>query len=117
MGALLGMTGCSGSSAGSAKPGTPLAGTTRSKACAVFPALDATAARVKSGDPKDPVAFAAALDSSVADYLKALDSLRKAVPGSLQTQIDTMKAQVESHDFVAAAKSRAPLDAWSGDNC
>ena len=87
------------------------------KACDLFGKLDAAAVEVKSADPKDPEAFAKAVDAGVHSYVTALDGLRKELPSDLQAKIDEIKVMVEAHDFTAAIAARAPFDDWVVENC
>ncbi len=110
------LAGCS-SSGSTASKGQHLGAARTPVACGALSALGVTAAKVKAADPKDAVAFAAAIDAAAQDYAKRLDALRSQMPNALQGDVDAVKTLVKAHDFVGAVAARARIDSWAVDNC
>ena len=117
------LAGCSGSGGsttsdtgtdGSKKPNrTP----SDAALCNEIVRLDAPLAAMKQADPNDPATFGTAIDAAVAQYVLALDAIKKKTPADVDDALDIMKAEAIAHDFKTAKAARQPLDDWYTTNC
>jgi hypothetical protein len=109
---------CGGAACGGASAGGDADGDRDVEAtCVALAEMQARSRSIEQVDVADPAAFARELDRAVELYTEELGELRKVAPEQLHEPIDRLDRAVGRHDFDAALRARAPLDAYVTTEC
>ena len=86
-------------------------------ACPILARLARTGQTVAHANVSDPEAFEATLQTAVANYVRAAQGLRRAVPPRLRDDVDRMIAAAQQRRFSDAADARNTIDAYARSEC
>jgi hypothetical protein len=110
VGVTIALAACS-SGGGSANPFGAAA------ACPILARLAQAGQTVAHANVSDPEAFETTLRTAVANYVRAAQGLRRAVPARLRHDVDRMIAAAQRRRFSDAADARNAIDAYARSEC